>query len=74
MNRREALAALVSLPATTRISVAQLKPEDVVVIECDECISQDTAERIKRHLKQIWPNHQVVVLGDGLKLKIASGA
>ncbi len=53
--------------------MAQLKPEDVVVIECEGAISQDTAEHIQTHLKQIWPNHQVLVLGDGLTLKIASG-
>lgn len=71
MNRREALAALMSLPAATRISVADLKPTDVIVIECEVSLSDEAASRIKSFAKGIWPEHKCVVLTDGLKLKVA---
>lgn len=72
MNRREALAALVSLPATARISVADVKPNDVIVVECDAPISHEIAKRIRLHVQDVWPNHKVLIVGDGLRIKIAS--
>lgn len=74
MNRREALAALVALPATSRISVAQLKPDDVIVIECDYEIGQPDKAHLKDMVQGVWPGRKIVVLSGGLKLKIASGA
>lgn len=72
MNRRAALAALVSLPAATKISVAQIKPRDVIVFECPGPISMDAAERIKACAKLVWPDTKCVVLGDGMTLKVLS--
>lgn len=72
MDRREALAALMSLPAATRISVANLKPTDAIVIECEGALSDDMAERIRLVAKEIWPDHKCVVLVDGLKLKVVA--
>ncbi len=43
MNRREALAALISLPAAARIKAAALS---------------------------VWPGQKVIVLDNGLRLKI----
>jgi len=74
MNRREAIAALVSLPPSTRVSVASLKPDDVIVIECDDHITQDTAERIKQTIERVWPGRKCVVLTETLKLKIVAGS
>lgn len=73
MNRREALQALVALPAVKSIAVADVKPTDVIVIECDEHISNDTAERIRQHVRSLWPNEdrKVLVLDAGMHLKIA---
>lgn len=72
MDRREALAALMALPATARISRAAVKPDDVIVIECDEVLSVDVARRITQQGEQIWPGHRVAVLGKGMHLRIAS--
>lgn len=72
MNRREAIAALVSLPEITRISAAPVKPGDVIVVECDATMSDETAERIKAMLEQIWPAQRCIVLSDGLKLKVVA--
>lgn len=74
MNRREALAALVSLPAVAKISVAQLKPTDVIVFECDGYVSSDVAERIKAMAGQIWPDQKVIVCDKGLRLKVVEGS
>jgi len=74
MNRREALAALVSLPAVARISVAQVKPTDVLVFECDQHVSRDVAERIKATAQQIWPGQKVIVCEKGLRVKVVEGS
>lgn len=71
MNRREALAALMALPVTARLSVAEVKPTDVIVVECDELLSQAVAVRIRADLQQVWPGRKVVVCDRGLRIKIA---
>ena len=70
MKRRDALQALMSLPLATRISVVRAEPQDVIVLETDQRISEETACKIQEKLKQIWPKQKCVVLGDGLKLKV----
>jgi hypothetical protein len=74
MNRRAAIAALVALPAATKISVAQITTRDVIVFECPGPISNDAAERIKACAKMVWPDTKCVVLGDGMTLKVLSTA
>lgn len=73
MNRREALATLISLPELKRISVANLKAEDVIVIESDAIMSLEQAKSIKASLSPIWPGRKIVILSDGLKMKVVSG-
>lgn len=74
MNRREAVAALKALPAVTRISRADLKPGEVLVVECAGEISQDAAAHIVAKLKQVWPDSKAVVMSGGMKIKIVEGA
>lgn len=73
MNRREAIAALVSLPEITRISTAPIKPDDVIVVECEAMMSDETRARIRLMLEQVWPGRKCVVLCDGLRLKVMAG-
>lgn len=74
MDRRDAIKALVSLPAVARISVAELKPDDVLVVECDNLLSREHAEHIEEHMGRIWPGRKVVVFDGGLRLKIVPGS
>jgi len=62
-----------TLPASARISVARLRPDDVIVIEHDEPLTTSMAENIKRMAESVWPGRKVLVLSDGLRLKIAQG-
>lgn len=71
MNRRDALKALMSLPATASLSVAKVQPDDVIVVECDDPVSRETAARIERDVGQAWPGRKVIVVSGGLHLKIA---
>lgn len=73
MNRREAIAALTSLPGLTRVSKADLKPNDVIVVEVDQYLSQEYAQRLKTQLQEFWPEHKVVVLSGNITLKVVSG-
>lgn len=73
MNRRDALAALVALPAITRIATAPVAPTDVIVVEVEEILSQEAAARIKCTLGEVWPGRQVVVLSKGMTLKVVAG-
>lgn len=70
MTRDEAAAVLADIPEIARIECANLKPGDVIVVEADHPLSQDTCRRIEGLLRSIWPNQRTVVLTDGLKLKV----
>lgn len=70
MNRREAIAALTSLPGVARIYSADVKPTDVVVVECDKALDAVTVDRIRETLRQIWPERQVVVFTKGIRMKL----
>lgn len=70
MNRREAIRAVMALPAVASISVAQLKPDDVIVIECDQIASDHSKTYISETMQRIWPGRKVVVLDKGLNLKV----
>ena len=70
MNRREAIRAVMAMPGVASISVAQLKPDDVIVLECDEIVSDHVAAYLKSEMQQIWPGRKVAVLCKGLHLKV----
>jgi len=74
MNRREAVAALMSLPAAAKISRAEVQVTDVIVLEYDGPLSEENVERIREVLKGVWPGNKCLVIGDGGRLKIASRA
>ncbi len=74
MNRREAIAALVALPAAVRLSAAALKPSDVIVVECDEHLPFEAMHRIKETVEKVWPGHQVAIFDKGVRMKIVEGA
>jgi hypothetical protein len=70
VNRREALAALTALPAIKSIAVADVKPRDVIVIESPGILSLAAVERITEYAREAWPNNKVVVLSDGLTVRV----
>jgi hypothetical protein len=71
MNRRDAIRAVMAMPAVTNISVARLKPDDVIVLECDYSITQQIADNLKTTLNKLWPDNDVLVMANGLRMKIA---
>lgn len=71
MNRREALQALVSLPAVKSIAVVEVKPTDVIVVECDRPVSEREINHISGRLEMVWPDRRILILHEGLHLKIA---
>jgi hypothetical protein len=73
MNRRAAIAALMSLPATARVSVARPEPHDVIVVELDSLPTQDGVERIRALVAEVFPNRRVLVCPGGTRIKLASG-
>lgn len=74
MNRRQAIAALVSLPEVARISAAPVGLTDVLVVETDTHITLDAAKRITEVMQQVWPGRRVLIFDKGVTLKIVPGA
>lgn len=74
MNRREAIAALVSLPSVASIRVANVRPEDVIIVESDMRLTQEGREVIRARLEQVWPGRRIVVCDSGLRITIAREA
>lgn len=62
------------MPAVARISVAQIKPDDVIVMECDDYLPHEALQRIKESTEQIWPGRKVLVLEKGLRMKVVAGS
>jgi hypothetical protein len=73
MNRREAIAALVSLPAVTRISAAQLTPTDVIVVECEDYLTQAGKAGIRAQLEKVWPGRTILVCDGQIRIKVIAG-
>lgn len=67
------MAALMALPATASITVARLQPDDVIVVESDERLTVEGAERLKAHVQQVWPDHRVAVFDKGYRMKVVRG-
>ncbi len=74
MNRRDAMKALMGLPALSAISVAQVSQGDVIVLETDSYMSQSHKAECGHKLKEIWPGCRAIVLDGGMKLKVVKGA
>jgi hypothetical protein len=70
VNRREAIAALIALPEVTRIAAAKVEPDDVIVVECDQLLSDSQRASIRATLETVWPGRRCVVLGRGMTLKL----
>jgi hypothetical protein len=71
MNRREAIAAIASLPGLTRISSETVQPTDVIVLECPGRITSEVRERLIASLRTLWPLPQkIVVLEQGIQMKV----
>jgi hypothetical protein len=72
MNRRDAMRALMALPAVTRIAQATVEPGDVIVIEVPGALTVTQQKLIAEQLRGIWPANQVLVLQNGMQLKIGT--
>jgi hypothetical protein len=73
INRREALAGLLGLPAMTVMTRTTVEPFDLFVFSAPGAISQEAAERIKRTFEQICPpglNVRAIVLSDGMTVSV----
>jgi hypothetical protein len=73
MNRRDAMKALMALPATATITRAAVKPSDVIVIECDQFLSSDICDHIEKQMAIAFPGQKCVVLDRSLRMKIVEG-
>lgn len=72
LSRRQALAAIVTMPEIARVAKASVRPGDVIVFECDFHISDEAAGRIRAQCADVWPDNKVVVLTAGLRIKVLS--
>lgn len=72
MNRREALAALVALPEVSRISVAHVQPDEVIVVESDDHLSSEACAHVRATISEIWPDRKIAVFSKGLRMRVTS--
>jgi len=57
------------LPHVQRVGVEK---DDVVVVESPGRLTADEQQTIAQALHRIWPKNQVLVLQDGMRLKIGT--
>lgn len=51
-----------------------LKPGDILVLSAPSRISPDCARHLTEAVKRLVPGHEVLVLGDGLKVGVLEAA
>jgi hypothetical protein len=73
MNRRELLKTLAALPAVKSIEVANIKADDVIVIESEALLSNEHRQQIAHYVQNIWPQNKCLVLSKGMHIKTARG-
>lgn len=67
----EALRRLLYVPDLEGVRVARLQPKDVILVEIAGKVSLQEAQNMRHQLKEVWPDHEVLVLDDGVRLRIA---
>jgi len=70
MKRRDALKILTAMPAIASVARADLQPTDVLVMEAPGPITMEIAADLRKRLQEVFPHNKIVVLGDGLTLKV----
>lgn len=65
-------AELLDVSDVPKVRRANIAPQDVLVIECDQMLSRESAERLVENVKKIWPDNRCVVFDRGLKIKAIS--
>ncbi len=74
MHRREAIEALLALPAIERIARLELKPDDVIVVECNAALSQTAVEQIQTLVGEVFPDRKVLICDQAMRLKVMPGS
>lgn len=67
----EALRRLLYVPDLEGIRVARLQPNDVILVEVGGKLSDEESSRMHYQLKEVWPEHQVLICDDGVRLRVA---
>jgi len=74
MDRREALATLLSLPASTVITKTELRPYDLVVFSVPGSLSVDEALQIKERFEAAFTDTNLhlraIVLTQGMTVSV----
>lgn len=58
-------------PAPLHVCVARLEPGDVIVVEAADVLSEQAERNAFEQLQSMFPAHRVMVLSEGMRLKIA---
>lgn len=64
---------LAGIPAVKSVEVLNVKPRDTLVLSFPGALTQDDAERLREAVKQKFPHNEVIVLSEGLDLKVIRG-
>lgn len=72
MNRRDAIRAVMAIPGLTAVSRASVAPTDVIVVEFAGYLTQVCRANIGKQLQQVWPGQKIVILEQGMTLKVVS--
>ncbi len=74
LTEKEAVALLTAVPAVKSVEVAQLRPDDVLVVQCDGPFSLESAERLREAMLLVWPNHKIAILDGSMSLRVLRAA
>lgn len=62
--------SLISLPEVGKIELMRLQTGDTIVVSYSGPMSMEVQSRLRGRLKEAFPDNEVLVLSDGLELKV----
>jgi hypothetical protein len=61
------------LPPIERVQAMRLEPGDTVIVTVPAHVTAVEIETLKGHMEELFPGHQIIVVGGGLELGVISG-
>jgi len=71
METLEKFAEMIIKEYGINISTINLQPDDIILVECANNLKMDQINTIKDIVKQSFPDNDIIILNDGMKLRKA---
>jgi hypothetical protein len=74
MNRREAMAAIAALPGVASMTILEVRPDQMVIIECAQYLRPEQRDAIRAAWSLAWDGHppRTAIMDAGMRVRVAA--